>query len=150
VSAPATATATSPAPPPAATATTTTPAQTTPAPTSTSTTPQEAPGEGNGNGTGGGGGGSEPARTELTFTGTSSGLSPKQAGVAPFIAIKVTLVSKDGSSHTLSIGGHTATVGGARKSASFTLPGLKAGRSYRGVSDGNTPIRILSTSEPGP
>jgi hypothetical protein len=149
VSAPATATATSPAPPPAATATTTTPAQTTPAPTSTSTTPQEAPGEGNGNGTGGGGG-SEPARTELTFTGTSSGLSPKQAGVAPFIAIKVTLVSKDGSSHTLSIGGHTATVGGARKSASFTLPGLKAGRSYRGVSDGNTPIRILSTSEPGP
>jgi hypothetical protein len=149
VSAPATATATSPAAPPAATATTTTPAQTTPAPTSTSTTPQEAPGEGNGNGTGGGGG-SEPARTELTFTGTSSGLSPKQAGVAPFIAIKVTLVSKDGSSHTLSIGGHTATVGGARKSASFTLPGLKAGRSYRGVSDGNTPIRILSTSEPGP
>jgi hypothetical protein len=84
------------------------------------------------------------------FTGTSSGLSPKQAGVAPFIAIKVTLVSKDGSSHTLSISGHTATVGGTQKSATFTLPGLKAGKSYSGLADGNTPIRITSTSEPGP
>ena len=144
-------TATTPAPtaPPS---TTTTPAK---PPPSTSTVPQEAPGEGNGNAGGGGsggggGGGTEPARTELTFTATSGGVSPRQAGVAPFIAVKVTLVSKDGSSHTLTIGGQTARVGGSRKSASFTLAGLRAGRSYVGAADGKTTIRILSTSEPGP
>jgi hypothetical protein len=132
----------------------------TPAPSTTTTAttpkppptePQEAPGEGNGTGGGGGGGGggTEPARTELTFTGTSAGVTPRNAGVAPYISVRVSLVSKDGSSHTLTVDGQTATVGGTRKSAFFTLPGIRPGKSYSGTADGK-PIRILATSEPGP
>lgn len=135
----------SPAPP--APGTTTAPPS-----TSTSTQPQEAPGEGNGSGNGsggGGGGGTEPARTELTFTGTSAGVTPRRAGVAPYVSVKVSLVSKDGSSHTLTIGGQTATVGGSRKSASLTLAGLRPGKHYAGTADGK-PVRIDATSEPGP
>jgi hypothetical protein len=70
--------------------------------------------------------------------------------VAPYISVKVTLTSEDGSSHTLTIDGHTAKVGGTRTSAFFTLPGLAPGKSYRGTIDGATTVRILSTSEPGP
>ncbi|MEA2411840.1 MAG: hypothetical protein QOC77_2401 [Thermoleophilaceae bacterium] len=151
-SAPTATTATSPAPAPPATATTPAPTASAPA-TPTTTTPQEAPGEGNGSaggGSGGGGtGGTEPARTELTFTGSSAGVTPRSAGVAPYISVKVSLVSKDGSAHTLTIGTHTAQVGGTRKSAFFTLPGLRPGKSYTGSADGKA-IRILSTSEPGP
>jgi hypothetical protein len=76
-------------------------------------------------------------------------VKPRQAGVAPYISVKVTLTSEDGSSHTLTIDGHTAKVGGTRTSAFFTLPGLKPGASYKGTVDGR-PLRILSTSEPGP
>jgi hypothetical protein len=143
-------TATSPAPA-APTATTTTPAPTTtaPKPPTTQTEPQQSPGEGNGTAGGGGGGGTEPARTELTFSGTSAGVTPKRAGVASYISVKVSLVSKDGSPHTLVIDGHTAKVGGTTKSAFFTLPGLRPGKIYTGTADGN-PIKISATSEPGP
>ena len=118
----------------------TTPAETAPASPPPTTPPENPPDEG---------GDEEPARTELEFRGTSSGVKPRQAGVAPYISVKVTLTSEDGSSHTLTIDGHTAKVGGSRTSAFFTLPGLRPGRSYRGTADGK-PIRILSTSEPGP
>ena len=114
---------------------TTPPAQTQTTPPPTETTPS--------------GGGTEPARTELQFTGTAAGVKPTHAAVAPFISVKVTLVTKDGSSHTLTIGSHTAKVGGVRKSAFFTLPGLKSGATYRGTVDGKA-IVIKSTSEPGP
>jgi hypothetical protein len=127
---------------------TTTATATTPAPTSTQ--PQESPGEGNGTGGGGGGGGgTEPARTELQFTGTTAGITPKSAGVAAYISVKVSLVSKDGSTHNLAIAGRRAQVGGSRKSASFTLPGLRPGNSYRGTADGHVVV-INATSEPGP
>jgi hypothetical protein len=120
----------------------TTPTETAPAnpPPTTPTSPEDQPG---------GGGDEEPARTELEFRGTKSGVKPRQAGVAPYISVKVTLTSEDGSSHTLTIDGHTAKVGGTRTSAFFTLPGLRPGKSYRGTVDGK-PLRILSTSEPGP
>jgi hypothetical protein len=95
-------------------------------------------------------GGSEPARTELTFTGTRSGVKPRKAGVAPFVAVKVSLVSADGSSHRLTIAGRTLSVGGTRKSVFVTLPGLRPGASYSGQADGRLPVRIDSTSEPGP
>jgi hypothetical protein len=128
-------TQTAPAPPTGTTETA--PAQ--PPPT-TSTSPESAPG---------GGGDEEPARTELEFRGTRSGVKPLQAGVAPYISVRVTLTSEDGSAHTLTIDGHTAKVGGTRTSAFFTLPGLRPGKSYTGTADGKT-VRILSTSEPGP
>ena len=95
-------------------------------------------------------GGSEPARTELTFTGTRSGVKPRKAGVAPFVAVKVSLVSADGSSHRLTIAGRTLKVGGTRKREFVTLPGLRPGASYSGQADGKLPVRIDSTSEPGP
>jgi hypothetical protein len=125
----------------------------TPAPTETQATPpptepQQSPGEGDGT-NGGGGGGTEPARTELMFTGSSSGVTPRDASVAPYVSVKVSLVSKDGSSHTLTIDGQTATVGGTRKSAFFTLPGIRPGKTYSGNADGK-PVRILASSEPGP
>jgi hypothetical protein len=121
---------------------TTPPTETAPAtpPPTTSTSPEDQPG---------GGGDEEPARTELEFRGTKSGVKPRQAGVAPYISVKVTLTSEDGSSHTLTIDGHTAKVGGTRTSAFFTLPGLRPGKSYTGTADGK-PLRILGTSEPGP
>jgi hypothetical protein len=97
-----------------------------------------------------GGGGQEPARTELVFTASRSGISPKQAGVAPYIAVRITLASKDGSSHMLVVAGKTLSVGGVRKSAFVELPGLPPGRTYKALADGRTSIRILSSSEPGP
>jgi hypothetical protein len=130
---------------PVAPAPSTTTTATTPKPPPTE--PQQAPGEGDG--TNPGDGGTEPARTELTFSATSAGVTPKRAGVAPYISVKVSLVSKDGSSHTLTIDGHTAEVGGTRKSAFFTLPGLRPGKHYAGTADGK-PVRIDATSEPGP
>jgi hypothetical protein len=112
-----------------------------PQPPSTSTSPEAAPG---------GGGDEEPARTELTFTAASGGITPKRAGVAPYIAVRITLTTKDGSAHKLVIAGKTLAVGGTRKSAFVQLPGLPPGRSYNGVADGRTKIRVLSSSEPGP
>jgi hypothetical protein len=125
------------APPPPAP---TTPTETTPV-KPPSTTPEDEPEDG---------GGSEPTRTELEFRGTKAGIKPTKASVAPFISVKVTLTSEDGSAHTLTINGQTAKVGGTRTSAFFTLPGLPSGKSYRGVADGSTQVRILSSSEPGP
>jgi hypothetical protein len=116
--------------------------------TPTATTPAKPPSSSGGGG-GGNGGGTEPARTELEFRGMKSGVKPRSAAVAPFISVKVTLTSEDGSSHVLSIGSHTAKVGGTRTSAFFTLPGLASGKSYRGTVDGK-PLVIRSTSEPGP
>jgi hypothetical protein len=95
-------------------------------------------------------GGSEPARTELALSITSQGISPKQAGVAPFISIRITLTTKDSSAHVLTIGGHTLKVGPGRKRATATLAGLRPGRSYTGRTEGGQTVRILSMSEPGP
>jgi hypothetical protein len=125
-----------------------TPAPSTPAttpgttpPPSTSTSPESSPG---------GGGDEEPARTEVTLTATSSGITPRRAGVAPYIAVRITLTSKDGSAHKLVIDGKTLAVGGTRKSAFVELPGLPPGRSYKGTADGGVTVRIVSSSEPGP
>jgi hypothetical protein len=110
-------------------------------PPPTSPSPEDSPG---------GGGDEEPARTELTFTASSSGIKPRQAGVAPYISVKVTLRSADRTAHKLEIAGKTLEVGGTRVSSFVTLPGLRPGDSYRGVADGSTRVRILSTAEPGP
>jgi hypothetical protein len=66
------------------------------------------------------------------------------------VAVKVSLVSADRSSHTLTIAGRTLKVGGTRKSEFVTLPGLRPGASYSGQADGKLPVSIVSTSEPGP
>jgi hypothetical protein len=129
-SAPAPTTITTP-PPPAPTSTT--PAKP-PPPSTSSTVP----------------GGSEPARTELTFTGSKSGVKPRRASVAPFVAVRVSLVSADHSAHRLVIGGHTLKVGGTLKSMFVELPGLRPGKSYKGTADGRVKITILSSNEPGP
>jgi hypothetical protein len=138
-------------PPPSATPTVApttpvTPAPSTPAtppapkPPSTATMPDSTPG----------GGGTERARTELEFTASSSGVSPTQASVAPYIAVRVTLRTTDGTRHKLTIDGRTLMVGGVRRSAFVELHGLPPGRSYRGKADGLTNVVILSSSEPGP
>jgi hypothetical protein len=121
---------------------------TTPPPTPTETTPAKPPSTATPDQPDQGGG-TEPARTELEFRGTKSGVKPRSAGVAPFISVKVTLTSEDGSAHVLKVGSHSARVGGNRTSAFFTLPGLPSGKSYKGTVDGK-PLTIRSTSEPGP
>ena len=110
-------------------------------PPPTTTSPENQPG---------GGGDEEPARTEVRFVATSAGIKPRQAGVASYISVRVTLVSKDGSSRKLTIGGRTLSVGGTRKSEFVTLPGLRPGRSYMGHADDGTTVRVLSLAEPGP
>jgi hypothetical protein len=126
---------------PPVTPTATTPAPTTP--TATATTPAKPPP------TTTTPGGSEPARTELELRGTRAGVQPLRAGVAPYVSVRITLTSEDGSAHTLTIGGHTAKVGGSRTSAVLTLPGLRPGKSYKGTADGKA-VTIRSSSEPGP
>ncbi len=121
-----------------------------PVPSTPSTSPAKPPPTTATTATTPGGGGEEPARTELVFSASSSGISPKQGSVAPYIAVRITLESKDGSSHKLVVSGKTLSVGGTRKSAFVELPGLPPGRSYSGRADGRTSIRILSSSEPGP
>jgi hypothetical protein len=113
-----------------------------PQPPQTSTSPEAQPG---------GGGDEEPARTEVALTATrAGGIRPRRAGVAPYISVRITLTSKDGSPHTLSIGGQRLRVGGTRKGAFVVLSGLRPGRSYRGVADGGRRVTIASTAEPGP
>jgi hypothetical protein len=130
---------------PAATATSTTPSN--PPPAGTSTSPSSG---GGGGGGAGGGGGTEPARTELTFVAMGTRFTPQRAGVAPFIAVKVTLVSRDAGMHALTIGGTTLVVDRTHPRATATLPGLRAGRSYVGHTSRGQTVRIDSTSEPGP
>ena len=96
------------------------------------------------------GGDEEPARTEVVFNASRAGVKPRQVGAAPFIAVRITLVSKDRSSHTLSIAGKRLSVGGTRKSAFVELSGLRPGRSYRGVFDGRVKVRVFGSAEPGP
>jgi hypothetical protein len=95
-------------------------------------------------------GGTEPARTELTFTASRSGIKPHSASVAPFVAVRISLVSADHSSHKLVIDGHTLKVGGTLKSMFVELPGLRTGKSYTGKADGRVPIKISASFEPGP
>ena len=77
-------------------------------------------------------------------------MKPRKASVAPFVAVRISLVSADRSSHTLAIAGHTLKVGGTRKSEFVELPGLRTGRSYTGRADGKIPIKISASFEPGP
>jgi hypothetical protein len=136
--------------PPAPTSTApATSAPTTPAPPATGTTTSPG-GDSGGERRRGRDGGTEPARTELELKVSGARISPRQAGVAPFIAVRVTLVAEDGAAHTLVIGPQRLTVGPGKPRASATLPGLKPGRSYRGALEGGQTVRILSTSEPGP
>jgi hypothetical protein len=95
-------------------------------------------------------GGSEPARTELALGITGQVIAPKQAGVAPFVSVRITLTSKDGAAHVLAIGGHILKVGPGAKRAAATLAGLRPGRSYTGHGESGQTVRISSTSEPGP
>jgi hypothetical protein len=77
-------------------------------------------------------------------------VKPRSASVAPFVAVRVSLLSADRSSHTLTISGHTLKVGGTRKSEFVELPGLRTGKTYTGKADGRIPIRISASFEPGP
>jgi hypothetical protein len=96
------------------------------------------------------GGDEEPARFDVVFTASKAGVKPRVVNVAPFISVKVTLVSRDGSSHTLVLAGKRLAVGGTRKSAFVVLPGLRPQKSVRGVFDGRTKVRVVGSAEPGP
>ena len=96
------------------------------------------------------GGDEEPAHFDVVFKASRSGVRPRQVNVAPYISVKVTLVSRDGSSHTLAMAGKKLSVGGTRKRAFLVLPGLRPQRGVTGVFDGRTKVRIVGSAEPGP
>jgi hypothetical protein len=110
-------------------------------PPPTSTSPESQPG---------GGGGEEPARTEVRVIVTRDGSYTPHVAVAAYISVSLTFIAEDGSSHKLTIAGKTLSVGPGHHRAHVTLPGLRPGRSYRGLVDGVGTVRIRSTSEPGP
>ena len=118
-------------------------------------TEPQAPGEGDG---GGGpdepapdeGGDEEPARTEIVLNASRSGIKPRRVGVAPYISVKITLVTRDGTSHTLVLGGKRLKVSGRQRSAFVVLPGLRPQKGVTGVFDGRTRVRIFGSAEPGP
>jgi hypothetical protein len=95
-------------------------------------------------------GGTEPARTPLTIEASSRGVSTPAFGVAPFVAIDVSLHSQDGSAHVAHVVGRRLRVGAGHRTDTVKLPGLPAGRSYSVAVDRFKPVTIVSTAEPGP
>ncbi|MBS1868126.1 MAG: hypothetical protein JSS99_00510 [Actinobacteria bacterium] len=151
------------APPPDATQ----PGTTAVAPTATApTTPaQTAPpgggrngemsGEGgNGGSPGGtaGGGGEEAVRVPAAFTITAHGrLKPRTITVPAFLAVEISLRSKDRRAHTLALRGpvpHALRVP-AGKRVAMRVPGLRAGR-YAVLIDGRRAGALVAGGEPGP
>lgn len=107
-------------------------AATRPAPATSSTAIQgTAPPSGAGTVTGGDSGGSEPVRVPATFIFTAVGrVQPATVTIPAFIAVELTLASRDGRAHALVLdaGGRRyrlAVPAGGRKS--IRIPGLRAG-----------------------
>jgi hypothetical protein len=99
----------------------------------------------------GGAGDEEPARTLALFTGRGGRIAPRVVRVPAFIQVKVELRSGDGATYALRFGDTTITAGGALKSVSTTIDGLRPGEAIAGKANGRgTDVRISATAEPGP
>jgi hypothetical protein len=99
----------------------------------------------------GGAGDEEPARTLALFTGRGGRIAPRVVRVPAFIQVQVELRSGDGATYALRFGDTTITAGGALKSVSTTIDGLRPGEAIVGKAKGaGTDVRISATAEPGP
>ena len=85
--------------------------------------------------------------------GAGSKVRPAKVEVAPFIAIRVFLSTKDGHQYFVTFG-DTGGFTTASKQTQFDLDGLRPGKSYEGryFVDGKSlgPLTITATNEPGP
>ncbi|MFL5826490.1 MAG: hypothetical protein ACJ76V_08200 [Thermoleophilaceae bacterium] len=150
----ATGTAPQAAAPTSAAPTTTTPTQTETAPSNTTTQPSST---GNGGTSSpetqpGGAGDEESARTEVTFVGNGGRITPTSVRVAPFIQIKVRLLSRDKAHYAIQVAGRTLEAGQGRGDSARTIPGLRQEKSYTVAVTAGSPsrLKITGSSEPGP
>jgi hypothetical protein len=134
---------TAPATPTATSPTSTTPTSSTPA--TTTGTPTEPPAAG---------GGEEPVRTPAVFVFGSGGrVSSPTVTVPAFIAVDVTLVSRDGRAHELALNAagrrYRFRVAAGRVST-VRIPGLKAGTYPLSPVGGGPGARLVVGGEAGP
>jgi hypothetical protein len=100
------------------------------------------------------GGGEEPVRTPAVFVFAPSGrVSPPTITVPAFIAVDVTLVSRDGRAHELALkaaGRRYRFRVAARRSATVRIPGLKAGTYPLSPVGGGPGATLVAGGEAGP
>ena len=99
----------------------------------------------------GGAGDEQPVESEVRLTARGNRLTPPRLRVAPFIAVRLELRSRDGRRHRVRVAGQTLEAGGDDDDrARVTLDGLTPDRSYtvRGL-DGLNDARIVASGEPG-
>jgi hypothetical protein len=123
--------------------TSTTPASSTPATTTGAATGPSAAG-----------GGEEPVRTPAVFVFGSGGrVSPPTITVPAFIAVDVTLVSRDGRAHELALeaaGRRYRFRVAAGRSSTVRIPGLKAGTYPLSPVGGGPGVTLVAGGEAGP
>lgn len=99
------------------------------------------------------GGGEEPIRVPVTFAfRTGGGVEPPTVTVPAFVAVEVTLASRDGRAHVLRFRDRSRTYRlavGAGKRETTKLPGLRAGR-YRLQGLGGGSATLVVGGEAGP
>jgi hypothetical protein len=140
---PARTSSTASAPPTVTSPTSTTPTSTAPATTTGPATQPPAAG-----------GGEEPVRTPAVFVFAPGGrVAPPTITVPAFIAVEVTLVSRDGSAHELALNAagrrYRFRVAAGRSSA-VQIPGLKAGTYRLSPVGGGPGATLVVGGEAGP
>ena len=90
-----------------------------------------------------------PIRSEVRVEGRDGALTPRRLRVAPFIAVRLELRSRDERHYRARVAGRTLVAGPGER-ARITLDGLMPDRSYalRGL-DGAGDVRIVASGEPG-
>jgi hypothetical protein len=131
----------------------TTPTQTQTAPSKTTTQPSSTTNGGTSSPETqqGGAGDEEAARTEVTFVGSGGRITPTTVRVAPFIQIKVRLLSRDKAHYAIEVAGRRMDAG-AQGDSARTIPGLRQEKSYTVTVTAGSPsrLKIIGSSEPGP
>ena len=104
--------------------------------------------------TGGSGGGSEPIRVPAVFIFTRAGrVDPPTVTIPALVPVQLTLVSRDGRSHTLVLRGRGRAYAlrvpaGGR--ASERIPGLPAGRYPLSAAGGGPGAALIAGGQVGP
>jgi hypothetical protein len=99
----------------------------------------------------GGAGDEEAARVEAAFVGRAGRIRPAVVHVPPYIAVRVSLRSADGSGYGLQFPGtQLQTQGRGATPVAVTLDGLRPGEALNGRADDGRRVRIVADAEPGP
>jgi O-antigen ligase len=98
----------------------------------------------------GGGGDEEPVGIDADFSGRNGKLSPSTVQVPPFIAISVTVTSKDGATYSVDFGKAGQVTATPGKPGKLKLDGLHQNGTYTGTVAGGGTVKIEANAEPGP